>query len=231
VPDAPDRPGKHRARHKAPSRASRLAQRLHPPTISVPSRALRRHGSTLAALGGVAIAATAVSGSTFGSEHVERVTASVGRESWAGAADLTTERTESLSRASRDSVREQISELRTESDDDGRGGGVGAAPQLMPEDPREIAMYLLPEFGWDESQFGCLDDLWVGESDWDVSAENPTSGAYGIPQALPAEKMASAGPDWETNPATQISWGLGYIQDVYGDPCAANDFKTANNWY
>jgi hypothetical protein len=182
----------------------------------------------LAALGGVAIAGTAVSGSTFGSEGVERVAESLGRGAWTIAAELTSERTEGPSRASRDSVREQISQLRTEVDADERSGGVGSAPQLMPEDPREIAMYLLADFGWDESQFSCLEDLWVGESNWEVSAENPTSGAYGIPQALPAEKMASAGSDWETNPVTQIEWGFDYIQDVYGDPCAANDFKNAN---
>jgi hypothetical protein len=98
-------------------------------------------------------------------------------------------------------------------------------------DPRDIARAMLPQYGWSTSQFGCLDDLWIGESQWDPYAENPYSGAYGIPQALPGEKMAAAGPDWETNPATQIEWGLGYIQDRYGSPCAANDFKLANGWY
>jgi hypothetical protein len=98
-------------------------------------------------------------------------------------------------------------------------------------DPRDIAMAMLAEYGWDSSEFDCLDDLWYGESQWDPYAENPYSGAYGIPQALPAEKMAAAGPDWETNPATQIEWGLGYIQDRYGTPCSANDFKLSNGWY
>ncbi|HYJ70431.1 MAG TPA: lytic transglycosylase domain-containing protein [Nocardioidaceae bacterium] len=97
--------------------------------------------------------------------------------------------------------------------------------------PQDIALAMLPEYGWDSSQFSCLDDLWYGESQWDPFAENPYSGAYGIPQALPGYKMASAGPDWETNPATQIEWGLGYIQDRYGSPCAANDFKLSNGWY
>jgi hypothetical protein len=130
VHKAPDRPGKHRARHKAPCRVNRLDERLRPPTIRVRSRALRRHGSTLAALGGVAIAATAVSGSTFGSEGVERVAESLGRGAWTSAAELTSERTEGPSRASRDSVRDQISQLRTEVDADERSGGVGSAPQL-----------------------------------------------------------------------------------------------------
>lgn len=65
----------------------------------------------------------------------------------------------------------------------------------------------------------------------DRPSRNPTSSAYGIPQALPGEKMASAGADWATNPATQIEWGLGYIRDSYGSPCAANSFKLGNGWY
>jgi len=64
-----------------------------------------------------------------------------------------------------------------------------------------------------------------------VNADNPTSSAYGIPQALPGAKMASAGADWATNPETQIRWGLGYIRDSYGSPCGANDFKLGHGWY
>ena len=97
--------------------------------------------------------------------------------------------------------------------------------------PREIALSMLPEYGWDSVQYGCLDQLWISESNWDHTATNPTSGAYGIPQALPAGKMANAGPDWRTNPATQIEWGLEYIRLSYGTPCSANSFKIANNWY
>jgi hypothetical protein len=98
-------------------------------------------------------------------------------------------------------------------------------------DPKDIAMAMLPEYGWDSSQFSCLDSLWISESDWDVYATNSSSGAYGIPQSLPAEKMATAGPDWQTNPATQIEWGLTYIQSSYGTPCSAWAFKQSNNWY
>ena len=101
----------------------------------------------------------------------------------------------------------------------------------VPTDPRVIAQSMLAEYGWDSAQWPCLDQLWIGESGWDHTATNPTSGAYGIPQSLPAEKMASAGPDWRTNPATQIAWGLEYISLSYGTPCAANSFKLANNWY
>jgi len=92
-------------------------------------------------------------------------------------------------------------------------------------------MAMLAAYGWDSSQFVCLDQLWIGESNWDHTATNPTSGAYGIPQALPAGKMATAGPDWRTNPATQIEWGLKYIGLSYGTPCSANEFKLANGWY
>lgn len=98
-------------------------------------------------------------------------------------------------------------------------------------DPRSIAQAMLADHGWSQDQFGCLDSLWVKESNWDPTAANPTSSAYGIPQALPGSKMASAGADWQTNPATQIEWGLGYIADRYGSPCAAWSHSQANGWY
>ena len=85
---------------------------------------------------------------------------------------------------------------------------------------QSIAESMLGSFGW-SSQLSCLQPLWAGESGWSVTASNPSTGAYGIPQALPGSKMASAGPDWQTNAATQIRWGLGYIETTYGSPCAA----------
>lgn len=102
---------------------------------------------------------------------------------------------------------------------------------LSDEDPRTIARALLAEFGFSESQFGCLDSLWTRESNWRVNADNPTSSAYGIPQALPGSKMSSAGADWATNPVTQIRWGLGYIQDRYGSPCGAWAHSEARGFY
>ena len=98
-------------------------------------------------------------------------------------------------------------------------------------DPRDIAQAMLADYGWSQSEFSCLDSLWVKESGWDPQAANPTSSAYGIPQALPGSKMASAGADWETNPATQIEWGLGYISERYGSPCSAWGHSQANGWY
>jgi len=95
--------------------------------------------------------------------------------------------------------------------------------------PRAIAQAQLADRGW-SSQWGCLDSLWSRESGWRVYASN-SSGAYGIPQALPGSKMASAGSDWRTNPSTQIRWGLGYIAASYGGPCAAWQHSQDHNWY
>jgi len=96
--------------------------------------------------------------------------------------------------------------------------------------PRDIAKVLLAKRGW-SGQFSCLDSLWRKESNWKVNADNPTSSAYGIPQALPGAKMSSAGSDWRTNPATQIRWGIGYIAARYGSPCAAWHHSQAYNYY
>ncbi|WP_456243338.1 aggregation-promoting factor C-terminal-like domain-containing protein [Streptomyces radicis] len=80
-------------------------------------------------------------------------------------------------------------------------------------------------------QYTCFSAIVQHESGWDYTATNPSSGAYGLMQALPGSKMASAGADWQTNPATQISWGLNYMDDRYGSPCGAWEFWQANNWY
>ncbi len=90
------------------------------------------------------------------------------------------------------------------------------------------------EHGWTvASQYNCLYNLWVGESNWKVYATNPSSGAYGIPQSLPGSKMGAAGSDWQTNPATQIEWGEDYIKSRYGTPCGAYNFWLAQSphWY
>jgi hypothetical protein len=97
--------------------------------------------------------------------------------------------------------------------------------------PQQIAEAMLGSFGWSSSQFSCLDPLWAHESGWSVTAYNAGSGAYGIPQALPGSRMASAGPDWQTNAATQIRWGLEYIKGTYGSPCGAWDHEQATGWY
>ena len=86
-------------------------------------------------------------------------------------------------------------------------------------------------YGWGDSQFSCLDKLWQKESGWSYTARNGSSGATGIPQALPGSKMASAGSDWATNASTQVKWGLDYIQRAYGSPCSAWSHSQSVNWY
>jgi hypothetical protein len=104
-------------------------------------------------------------------------------------------------------------------------------------DPRSVGKILAAERGWGATQFNCLNLLWNRESQWNYKAANPTSSAYGIPQALaapggaPGSKMASAGADWRTNPVTQIKWGLGYIADRYGTPCGAWGHSESVGWY
>ena len=116
----------------------------------------------------------------------------------------------------------------------GTGGGGIIYVTSTPPNPntaQSIAYHLMASFGFSPTlYFGCLLDLWNRESGWVYDAEN-ASGAYGIPQALPGSKMASAGPDWQTNPATQIAWGLGYIKQLYGNPCGAWSFEEANGYY
>jgi hypothetical protein len=109
-----------------------------------------------------------------------------------------------------------------------------AAAVTVPEasgTAQQIALAMLASYGWSSSQFACLDPLWAHESGWNVYASNPGSGAYGIPQALPGSKMASAGPDWQSDATTQIRWGLSYIQATYGSPCVAWAHEEATGWY
>jgi hypothetical protein len=107
-------------------------------------------------------------------------------------------------------------------------------PPFVTPDPgsaQAIAYEMVLARGWGDGEFACLVSLWNRESGWRVNALNPSSGAYGIPQSLPGSKMASAGADWETNPATQISWGLGYISGRYGTPCGAWGHSQSVGWY
>jgi hypothetical protein len=103
---------------------------------------------------------------------------------------------------------------------------------VAPGSARDIArQMMLSIYGWGDDQFTCFDKIITQESGWNVSATNRSSGAYGIPQALPGSKMATAGADWQTNPATQIKWALGYVQGRYSTPCGAWSFKSAHGWY
>ena len=110
-----------------------------------------------------------------------------------------------------------------------QGGVVTRTEAISEADPRDIGRALLPEYGFSADQFPCLDSLYVSESNWRVDADNPTSSAYGIPQALTS--MHDLPADYYTSAEAQIRWGLEYIQDSYGSPCSAWEFKQANNWY
>lgn len=114
---------------------------------------------------------------------------------------------------------------------DSGGGDTGGGVNVDPGSAQAYARGQLGNYGWSDGQFGCLLNLWNQESSWRADATNPDSGAYGIPQALPASKLAAAGADWRTNGNTQIDWGLSYIQDRYGSPCDAWAHEVAHNWY
>jgi hypothetical protein len=130
----------------------------------------------------------------------------------AAAAELSRARTVEAERSSRSMARESLL-ARSQSD------------------PKSAARALAADRGWSGEQFDCLSSLWTKESGWRWDADNPTSDAYGIPQALPGSKMASSGSDWETNPVTQIKWGLQYISSTYGTPCSAWAKSQSSNWY
>lgn len=91
--------------------------------------------------------------------------------------------------------------------------------------------YIASQYGWGDDQFGCLVQLWEKESNWNPNAHNSSSGAHGIPQALPGNKMASFGDDWWSNPETQIKWGASYIDGRYGNPCGALGHSNSTGWY
>ena len=100
-----------------------------------------------------------------------------------------------------------------------------------PAGAQAYAASKLSSFGWAADQMQCLKTLWTKESEWRTTATNASSGAYGVVQSLPAEKMASHGADYRTNYRTQINWGLDYVKERYGSPCGALNFHLANNWY
>ncbi|WP_375491880.1 ubiquitin-like domain-containing protein [uncultured Jatrophihabitans sp.] len=137
-------------------------------------------------------------------------------------------------------ARQQIVELGTKkaAKHKSSSGGGGSAPNTpnapapTPGSAKAIAKKLLAQHGWGDDQYSCLVSMWNHESGWRVHASNGGSGAYGIPQALPGSKMASAGPDWQDNAETQIKWGLKYIESRYHDPCNAwSTWQAHGGWY
>lgn len=207
-----------------------------PVSVDAPKKALR----TTLVMSSVAVAAT---GATISTGLLSSAPASVS----ATAADLgdafpdagqtgqstvsgTTDRDQVVSRSGGDR-RAASDPVKVSALSQDTGGAMSVTESLSDDDPRDIARALLGEFGFSSDQFGCLDSLWTRESGWSISADNPSSTAYGIPQALPGSKMASEGADWATNPVTQIRWGLGYIRDRYGSPCGAWSHSESSGWY
>jgi hypothetical protein len=115
----------------------------------------------------------------------------------------------------------------------GHGHGRADGAALTAADSNvALGQRLASAYGWGSgAEWTCLDELWTRESGWRMVWNYQGSGAYGIPQALPASKMAAAGADYMTNPATQIKWGLSYISSAYGDPCTAWAHEQADSSY
>jgi hypothetical protein len=111
-----------------------------------------------------------------------------------------------------------------------RAAAAAARMNTSPAQNKALGKQMNSLKGW-SSCWPSLETMWDHESGWNEHADNPYSDAYGIPQALPGSKMSSAGPNWQNNAATQISWGLGYVKARYGDPCQAWAFWQAHHWY
>lgn len=183
---------------------------------------------------GVAVAATgvAVSAGVLSDDVPHDAAAAISTASAATpltAAELAS-RDQQASRSSDDRVA-SAKRIRNAALSSATGRAFTRTEDLTSADPRTLTLALMPQFGMSPSDFSCIDRIWTQESNWNVHAANPTSSAYGIPQALPGSKMASAGPDWQNNAETQIRWGLGYIKARYGSPCSAWAFKASHGWY
>jgi hypothetical protein len=196
---------------------------------------LRRRVRTVAIATGIAVVATglAISSGVF-SQPLELDGAAAALSSTTPAKSLSqdelAEREQRASRSS-DDRRPEADRSKVRALSNASGVAQTKSEDLSDADPRALARALMPQFGMSSSEFDCLDNIWSQESGWNVHADNPSSSAYGIPQALPGSKMSSAGPNWEDNAETQIRWGLGYIRDRYGSPCAAWSYKQGAGWY
>ncbi|MEU5000793.1 transglycosylase SLT domain-containing protein [Streptomyces sp. NPDC021622] len=136
------------------------------------------------------------------------------------------EEAEAAEKAAEKKEREEAAETKASRSSTRDAGDFAKQTSYSVADVQAMARQMVPG-----DQFQCFSNIVDHESTWNYQASNPSSGAYGLVQALPGSKMASAGADWQTNPATQIKWGLNYMNDRYGSPCGAWDFWQANNWY
>ena len=217
-----------------------MPEKYAPKHRSAPPRRVRTGARNAVYYSGVAVVATGLSVSAgVGAKDVGNlngvVKLSAGKSTGKKArsslseADLA-EREQSASRSVGDR-RTQADSLKTAALADSTGVAKTRTEDLTQADPKTLTKALMPLYGLSSSEFTCVDNIWTHESGWNVHADNPYSSAYGIPQALPGAKMASAGPDWQNSAETQIKWGLGYIRDRYGSACAAWSYKQAHGWY
>jgi len=133
--------------------------------------------------------------------------------------------------AASSSARSSSSSSSTSSSNSLSAGSAASSGDNSVAGAKATAKAMLSSYGWGSDQFSCLEKLWKRESGWNYKAYNSSSGAYGIPQALPGSKMASAGSNWKTSAATQIKWGLGYISSRYSTPCGAWSHSQSSGWY
>ncbi len=221
-----------------PRRDAYVPKHRGPVAETTPKKGLR---STVL-LSGVAVAATgiAVSSGVLAQQDAEGNSAgaalrtapriAAGHEQNRDIVQQLEDRERSTSRSDRRTSVEQKAGEKKPASRDRRPSRAQARTKPVSDNPRDIARSLLPKYGFSTDQFDCLDALYVSESDWNPRADNPTSSAYGIPQAL-TETHDDLPADYMTNPESQIEWGLNYIRSSYGSPCAAWEFKQANNWY
>jgi hypothetical protein len=216
------KPDKYAPKHRAPGK--------HKAVRSAPQRALRNS----VVLTGVAAAATGlvvsngVLGTPAGNAVGDLAAASV-QGVGTVATDAQIERRNATATVSRSDRRGTTDARKVAALSTGKGLAITRTEDLSTGDPRDIARALLPEFGFGDSEFDCLDSLYMSESGWRIDADNPSSSAYGIPQAL--TQLHELPADYMTSAESQLRWGLGYIKDTYGTPCGAWSFKAGNGWY
>ncbi len=220
-------PARQRGRHRAatpPSRLARITAGLGTSTGGRYRNAVVAASLGLVAVGGGAAASTG---------HISPV----GSTEATGTAAVAPVR--ATADAKLDFARSTVASVsKAQVDQEAQAAAAAAKAELLKTQPvndpagaQAYASSQLAKFGWGQDQMQALVTLWNLESDWSTTATNSSSGAYGIVQALPGSKMASAGDDWQTNYRTQIDWGLGYIKDRYGSPANALTFHYASGWY
>jgi len=232
-------PAKHRA-----ERAPKAFTLPKIPAVTLPAAFSTPVAKRLLVASSIAVAATGVAVSTgvagAGNDDAQLTSVVVASGSQATSSDISADRTQEASRSLDRTALAQTAKTAALSTDSGTAitqtadlvkeikasGGGSVEPGTL----KAVALKLMPSYGLSPSEFSCVDRIWTQESHWNPHAANP-SGAYGIPQAVPGSKMASVGADWQTNPTTQIKWGLGYIKNRYGTACNAAAFKFSHGWY